>query len=221
MDRSEAESYIVMFAILTLFWIVLPEVSAHELIAVEPENTMFQSSVIFPNPFTESYFTLEHFDREGQSHWYSFNGIEGEQVIIQTLVPDMEGTNNITPCFDLLIGEDKVTPDQQKTRYVEDFSNTNWFVTCEVNMILPDDGVYFIRAHDDLGHYSVGDTGKFSLAFGVEEDFSIIDWIFAPLWILQINSFFENNVFVWIILVLVFVLVVIILFSLKKKNKLD
>ena len=195
-----------------------PEADAHKLLAVDPDNTMFQTAQQIPNPFEGSYFTLERFEREGQSHWYSFIGIEGEEIFIQTLVPDIDLSRDFTPCFDLLIGQDKATPEVMKKPFVEEFSGTEWIITCELTMTLPDDGLYYIRAHDELHHYSVGDTGKFSLGIGIEEDFTIFDWIQVPFWLMHMNLFFENNVLVWIMLVLVLILAVIILVAISRRG---
>lgn len=208
---------LVLVGVISL--LTIEEASAHELIAVRPDNTMFQQSLFFPNSDIESHFTLEEFEREGQSHWYRFNGIKDQQVLIQILVPNIESTRNFSPCFDLIIGEDKVTPESERTEFIEDISNTDWLITCKVRMNLPDDGVYFIRAHDELFHYEVGDTGKFSMAFGTSEDLSIVDWLYIPIWILQANLFFENLVYVWIMLVLILVAVILVIYYLNKRGK--
>lgn len=208
---------IPVILLLTVF--SLTPAFAHELIAVRPDNTMYQKAVFFPNPSTESYFTLEEFEVQGQSHWYAFNGLQGQEVFIQTLVPNAVHMRNFTPCFDLLIGGEKVTPKPQKTLYIEEFSQTSWFITCELKMELPSDGFYYIRAHDELNHYNVGDVGKFSLGFGEAEDFTIFDWIKVPFWLLHINLFFENLVFVWLMLVLLVIISVMILYYLWKRRE--
>lgn len=191
---------------------------AHKLLAVNDNNTMFQTSTVIPDPFGNSYFTLETFEREGQSHWYAFNGIKGERVLIQTLVPDIESSRDFTPCFDLLIGQDKVTPDPIRKNFLEDITNSNWIITCELDMILPSDGLYYVRAHDELHHYEFGDTGKFSFAIGTMDNLTIFDWMQVPFWILHVNLFFENLVFVWIMLSLLVVVAVIILYMIMRRR---
>lgn len=179
---------------------------AHKLIAVYDENTTFQTSTFFPDPFNNSYFTLEEFTREGQSHWYAFVGTQGQEVFIQTLVPDLQKTSDFTPCFDLIIGNGKVSPKVMKKDFIEEFSSTDWTVTCELTLTLPSDGLYYIRAHDELNHFNVGDVGKFSMAIGTVDNFSVIDWVQAPIWLLQIYVFFENFMLVAFVLVMAVVI---------------
>jgi hypothetical protein len=73
--------------------------------------------------------------------------------------------------------------------------------------------------HDELNHYSVGDVGKFSLAVGEKESFTIIEYLKIPLSIMYVNLFFENLIFVWVSLVLVFVLLVIFLVLLTENRR--
>lgn len=213
-----------LFTIVFLFGLMaIPPAFANELIAIYPDNTMFQTAVPIPNNLGESYFTVEEFEREGQSHWYSFVGINGQQVLIQTLIPDLPSTSDnpagFTPCFDLLIGEDKVTPTSMRVAFFEPVTNTKWFITCEVIMTLPSDGLYYIRAHDELGHYEVGDLGKFSLAFGEGDSLDFFDWLQVPFWILVVNQFYENYTFVWMMLVFLFIITVTVFYILSKRNK--
>ena len=211
-----------LFIIVFLFALMaIPPVSALKLIAVHDENTMFQTSTVIPDPFNNSYFTLETFEREGQSHWYSFVGEKGMVITIQTLVPDIDSSRDFTPSFDLIIGVDKVTPDTQKTRFHEELTNTDWIITAELKMTLPSDGLYYIRAHDELHHYTFGDTGKFSMVIGEVDNLSLLDWLQVPFWILHVNLFFENLIFVWIMLVLLFTVVVIVLYMLNRRGKKD
>lgn len=192
---------------------------AHKLLAVHDDNTMYISATHIPNPFENSYFTLEKFETQGQSHWYSFYGIKGHEILIQTLVPDIEHSKNFTPCFDLLIGQEKVIPTPMKVPYIDHLSKTKWNITCELKITLPDNGLYYIRAHDELYHYHIGDVGKFSLNVGTVDNFSIFDWMQVPFWLLHVNLFFENINFVWIVLTLLVVMTVIILFATMRRNE--
>ncbi len=212
---------IILLTVLLISIATIPPVSALKLLAVHDDNAMFQTATHIPDPFNNSYFTLETFEREGQSHWYSFVGKEGQLITIRALVPDIPNSRDFTPSFDLIIGQDKITPDTQKTRFFEGFTNTNWISTAELRMNLPSDGLYYIRAHDELHHYSMGDTGKFSLMVGEINNLSFFDWLQVPFWILHVNLFFENLVFVWIMLVLLFTVVIIAFYMLNRRGKKD
>lgn len=208
----------IIFLLLFALIFTIPSAFAHKLLAVDPENTMKQIAQEIPDPLKQSWFTLEVFERQGQSHWYSFIGREGQEVFIQALVPDLAHSRNFNPSFDLIIGDDKVTAQQTSVAYVEPFSRTNWFVKAELRITLPDDGIYYIRAHDELNHYSVGDVGKFSLAVGEKESFTVIEYLNIPIWIMYVNLFFDNLVFVWVSIVLVFILLVVFLAILTEKG---
>jgi len=183
------------------------------------DNTMAGKATHIPDPFNNSYFTLEKFEREGQSHWYSFNGQKGQEILIQTNVPDIESSRDFVPSFDLIIGNDKVIAPTQNTMFFEEFTNTNWIKTAELRMVLPDDGIYFIRAHDELHHYSIGDTGKFSLVVGEVDNLSFLEWIQVPFWILLVNQFFENFVFVTLMLTFLFAVAVIVFVMINRRDK--
>lgn len=209
---------ITLIIIIMSLPVLLPSAFAHKLLAVNPENTMKEIANPIPDPSEQSWFTLEEFKVHGQSHWYSFVGKQGEQIIIQALVPDIAHSSNFNPSFDLLIGDEKVTAHVTNKNFIEPFSNTKWIVKAELNATLPSYGTYYIRAHDELNHYSVGDMGKFSLGIGDKESFSFYENLLIPVWILQVNLFFGNLIYVWISLVLLLVLVITFLILLKKKN---
>ena len=191
---------------------------ANKLLAVNDDNVMFQSATYIPDPFNNSYFTLEKFERHGQSHWYSFTGKAGQEIFIQTLVPDLPNSKNLSVCFDLIIGQDKTTPDLAKRDYHDEFTNTDWIITCELKMALPADGLYYIRAHDELYHYSIGDTGKFSLSVGTVDNLTLFDWFQVPFWLLDLHLFFENTMFVTVMLTLVVIIAVGILLAIKSRK---
>lgn len=210
----------LIYIILVLVVIGTTPAFAHKLLWVSDENTTFQTASFIPDPFTNSYFTLEEFTRQGQSHWYSFVGIEGQEVFIQTLVPDIASSRDFEPCFDLLIGDAKVTPKVMKKEFHEEFSDTDWIITCELTITLPDDGLYYIRAHDQLDHYEVGDTGKFSLSIGTTDEFSLLDWIQLPIWLVHLHLFFENNLFVAFVLLISFIVMILLVIALtNNRNK--
>ena len=198
----------------------IPPASAIKFLAVD-DNMMFQTATFIPDPFNDSYFTLEKFDIRGESHWYQFVGREGQIITIRTLVPDIESSRNFTPSFDLLIGQEKVTPESQMTRFHEEFTNTDWFITAELTMTLPSEGLYYIRAHDELHHYSQGDTGKFSMVVGEDDVLDFGDYLQLPYWLLLVNQFFENFVYVWIMLSLLFAVVVIVFVMINRRGKKD
>jgi len=190
-----------------------------KLLSTSDDNSMAGTATHIPDPFNNSYFTLEVFEREGQSHWYSFIGQKGQEILIQTNVPDIESSRDFVPSFDLLIGNDKVTAPTQSTMFFEEFTNTNWIKTAELRMVLPDDGIYFIRAHDELFNYHIGATGKFSLVVGEVDNLSLLDWIQVPFWILLVNQFFENFVFVTIMLTFLFIIAVIVFVMINRRGK--
>lgn len=219
--RADKTGLLIAFIIGVSFIIIFNGVEnafANELISVSPDNTMFQTSTVLPNPINHEYFTLEEFERRGQSHWYAFVGFEGQEILIKTRVPNIPNSATFTPCFDLLIGEDKITPEVKRVEVFNDFYGVEWIETCELNITLPDDGLYYIRAHDELHHYEVGDRGKFSLVIGEGDDLSFFERLLVPYWSMHVHLFFENLVFVWISLSLVLVLAITILYLFKKRN---
>ena len=195
---------------------------AHKLLANDPDNNLLGKAVFIPDPFNHSYFTLEKFDIRGESHWYQFFGKEGQIISIRTLVPDIESSSDFTPSFALIHGTEKITQvDTTRTQFHEETTNTDWFVTAHMRVELPETGIYFIRVHDELHHYSQGDTGKFSLEVGEIDELDLGDYLQLPYWILLVNMFFENFVFVWIMLSFLFAIVVIVFVMINRRGKKD
>jgi len=193
---------------------------AHKLLANDPDNNLLGKAILIPDPFNNSYFTLEKFDIRGESHWYEFFGQKGQIISIRTLVPDIPSSSDFTPSFALIRGTDKITQvDTTRQPFHEDTTNTDWFVTAHMKVELQETGQYFIRAHDELHHYSVGDTGKFSLEVGEIDELDFLDYLQLPYWILLVNLFFENLVFVWIMLSLLFVILVIAFYMINRRGK--
>lgn len=195
---------------------------AHKLLANDPDNTNNGNAVFIPDPFNNSYFTLEDFSIRGESHWYQFFGKEGQIISIRTLVPDIDSSRDFTPSFALIKGTEKITQvNTTRTPFHEDTTNTDWFVTAQMRVELPETGQYFIRAHDELQNYAQGDTGKFSLEVGEIDNLNLGDYLQLPYWILLVNMFFENFVFVWIMLSLLFAIVVIVFVMINRRGNKD
>ncbi len=73
------------------------------------------------------------------------------------------------------------------SEFFEPFSRTNWWVTSDLEVVLPEDSVYFIKIFEPNG-----DSGKFALGIGNEENFEFYDtFIGIPIALFQIMIFFE------------------------------
>ena len=91
---------LILISIFTIIIIGTAPAFAIELLTYYPENNQLQTAIPIPDPFRNSYFTLEEFEREGQSHWYTFNGRQGQIIFIRTNVPDIDSSRDFVPSFD-------------------------------------------------------------------------------------------------------------------------
>lgn len=207
--------------LLILMVVSITPAYAHNFLAFHPENFRTQEPLVIDNP-TKNWFTLEEIQRLGESHFYTFNGIQGERLFFSVRVPDQHQYIDFRPSFDMLFGNSKILAMPINEKFTEEFSRTEWRITAQMEFIVPQDGIYTIRLHDELGHYQVGDIGKFAFVTGqTNHDLTIIDWIHAPITIVSIAWFFEEfvQVAIWFFLILIVVIAIIaVIVTRRDKN---
>lgn len=207
--------------IMILLLVSTPSAFADRLLAINPDNQRSETPLFIKDTQTPS-FTLEHVVRNGQNHFYSFNGEAGETISMKVNVPDIEPFRDFRPSFDLLIGNEKIIANPVMDRFHDRFTDTDWITTAELVVLLDQDGTYQIRVHDELTHYQFGNVGKFSFEIGFDKRFDIIDivdLILAPFLYGHVKLFFGETMIVLIMLLLLFSAVMITWYFVSNRKK--
>ena len=203
MNNNKLFFFILFFSV--TFFVFAPAY-AHKPIVSDGNNITFENALPIPDHKISwaIYEDLEPF----QTKFYSFEAKQGDSFYSSIVIPKMERLQNFKPSL-ALVGEgiqiqnshnigvdlpsggvvvydyDGIIPSKE---FYEPFGQTTYWDRQEVRISIPADGNYYIIVFDSRG---LG--GKYSLAVGTIEDFSMIDFvtILPTAWI-QTKIFFED-----------------------------
>ena len=182
------------------------EVFGHKPISSDGTNTNFQNSLEIPD-HKISWAIYEQIEPY-QTKFYKFEAQEGDSFYTSIVIPKLERFENFIPGLALISEEIKISSihninselppggiiiynydgDVPSKEFFEPFTQTTYWERQEVRITIPSDGVYYIAVFDSQGVF-----GKYSLAVGTIEDFSMIDFftILPAAWF-QTKYFFED-----------------------------
>jgi hypothetical protein len=176
------------------------------------------------------YEELEAF----QSKFYSFEAKQGDSFYASIVIPTLDRLESYKPSL-ALVGEgiqienipnidailpsggivvydyDGVIPSKE---FYEPFGQTTYWDRQEIQISIPEDGTYYIVVFDEQGV-----PGKYSLAVGTIEDFSMIDFftVLPSAWF-ETKLFFEDYFSLSIFFSFIFGIPALIII-LKKRKK--
>ncbi|WP_350342696.1 hypothetical protein PRVXT_001952 [Proteinivorax tanatarense] len=141
---------------------------------------------------------------ELQVDYYRFQGLQEEEYYSQVLIPQIEGNHNFM-VTKLLIGENlpsineqyndivpsgygaiPVEPGNSREEFFEPFTQTSYYKKQQFSFQLEEDGTYYIAVFN-----SHGQTGKYVLTLGEEEDMSFMELITYPVTWFKVNWWFN------------------------------
>lgn len=212
------------------------EIYAHKPIQSDGTNTIYENALWIPD-HKISWAIYEQLEAK-QTKFYKFDAKEGDSFYSSIVIPKLDRLENYKPGLGL-IGEgigvssihkidselpaggivvydyDGVIPSSE---FYEPFTQTTYWERQEIRINIPADGTYYIVVFDNQGM-----LGKYSLAVGVIEDFSIVDFFTTlPLAWIQTKIFFEDYLTVIIFFGVILGILGLIgtALILKKKSKL-
>jgi len=174
----------------------------HKLISNNDSHRILEKALEIPD-HTISWAIYEELGKK-DAKFYKFNAIHGESFYASIVIPKISGLENYSPTLALAgkgIHENDKIPIQvngmgiKKTEYrgdypgrefYESFGQVTYWERQELKTTIPMDGEYYIIVFDEKNQ-----SGKYSLAIGTVEDFSVVD-IFTTL----PKSWFETKIFV-------------------------
>ena len=175
---------------------------------------------------TISYAVYGSLERIDDVDFVKFYGKKGEPLFIQMTIPIIKGNEDFSPSFALMgkgiKGSDEVpfdVPDDfgvivvkpsPKEYFYEKFTQTKYYIRQTLKGEIPEDGDYYVAVFSD------GQKGKYSLAVGEKEKFTILDWIKMPLIYIVVKYFFNP---VATVITLIIIIAIIFYLIRRKRNK--
>ena len=189
---------IFMKKILFLFFIILVSLNpayGHKLISHDETHRNFESALKIPD-HKVSWAIYENLG-ESEAKFYTFDANKGDSFYASIVVPKIEGLEEYSPTL-VLMGDDNF--EKKKINYeknfpgnefYEPFGQITYWERQELKTEIPVDGTYFLVVMDEKNQ-----SGKYSLAIGTIEDFSLVDfftilpkaWIETKLFVNDYNS---------------------------------
>jgi hypothetical protein len=187
-----------MKTILFLFLIILVSLNpayAHKLISHDDAHRNFESALQISD-YKVSWAIYENLG-ENEAKFYTFEAAKGDSFYASLAVPKIEGLEEYSPTL-VLVGDDNF--EKKKINYeknfpgdefYEPFGQITYWERQELKTEIPADGTYFLVVMDEKNQ-----NGKYSLAIGTVEDFSLVDfftllpkaWIDTKLFVDDYNS---------------------------------
>jgi hypothetical protein len=176
---------------------------AHKPIQSDGKNLTFENALQIPD-HKISWVIYEELDVY-QTKFYSFEAKKGESFYASIVIPKLNSLESYKPSL-ALIGEGiqiqnieninaelppggivvydyyGIIPSKE---FYEPFGQTTYWERQEIKISIPEDGIYYIMVFDSQGF-----PGKYSLAVGTIEDFSMTDF-FTVL----PSAWFETKIF--------------------------
>lgn len=196
-----------MKTILFLFFIILVSLNpayGHKLISHDDTHRDFESALQIPD-HKVSWAIYENLG-ENEAKFYTFEANEGDSFYASIVVPKIDGLEEYSPTL-FLIGDDnfekkKINYEQNfpGNEFYEPFGQITYWERQEYTTEIPVDGTYFLVVMDEKNQ-----SGKYSLAIGTIEDFSLVDFftILPKAWIdtkLFVNDYSSILMFILILL---------------------
>ena len=215
-----------MKTILFLFFIILVSLNpayGHKLISHDDTHRDFESALQIPD-HKISWAIYENLG-ENEAKFYTFEANKGDSFYASIVVPKIDGLEEYSPTL-FLIGDDnfekkKINYEQNfpGNEFYEPFGQITYWERQEYTTEIPVDGTYFLVVMDEKNQ-----SGKYSLAIGTIEDFSLVDFftILPKAWIdtkLFVNDYSSIVMFILILLGIVAIPTLIIFRKKLMKHK--
>ena len=210
----------ILFLFLIIF-VSLNPAYGHKLISHDDTHRNFESALQISD-HKVSWAIYENLG-ENEAKFYTFEANKGDSFYASIVVPKIEGLEEYSPTL-VLVGDDNF--EKKKINYeknfpgdefYEPFGQITYWERQELKTEIPVDGTYFLVVMDEKNQ-----SGKYSLAIGTIEDFSLVDFftILPKAWIdtkLFVNDY--NSIILSILILLGFVSIPILVIFRKKLMK--
>lgn len=193
---------IVMLIVVAL---VLPEALAHAPLGVG-ENDSLATATIIPDP-AKSWAIYSELHEGGEAQYYQFSIAEGHRIYVSLFASPESMDKGFMPVLVLMgpkIENQGVVPPYVEVppRYgvmvvegrlptsatYEAFSPSSFYELAEVDLSAPTSGTYYVTV------YEQHQGGRYGLALGYIESFTLNEWIFVPMSLLSIYQWSGQSI---------------------------
>lgn len=174
-----------------------PMALAHTPLKPDGENTSLESAYEIPKP-TKSWTLYRELHGVGEAEYFMLHLEPGERLRISLYVPRGEEEGFIPSLLvmgpsissvDELpefvevpqgVGFDLIEPEKSEKPEYEPFTPASYYYVADFDMVVPDHGTYYFAVYGP-GH------GKYGVAVGTREVFTLVEWIKIPLDVVNIR----------------------------------
>lgn len=215
----------VLFLTLVILIFCITVVSAHKPI-FEGSDTTLKNPQVVPNHKT-SYAVYGEIEDKNDVDFVKFSAKSGEDFYIQITKPAIKSNEEFKPYIALigkgLYEKDKVPfeipkdvgvivfPPSPYQYFYEKFTQTSYYQGQTIRGQIPADGDYYVAV------YSADNGGKYTLAIGEEEKFSIRDIVSFPYIYFRVKYFFNPIKTIFISIGVILIIMGVVWF--KKKHR--
>ncbi len=228
----------LVFTIISIFFlgfITMDEVDGHKLILTDGKNLGFDSALEIPDHKISwaIYEDLESRD----TMFYFFEGKKGDSVYSQIVIPKMEKLEYFSPSlviigpgipidntidtlpFEIIQGTGAAIFDYNgpipSEEFYEPFGQVTYWERQEIEIRLPESGIFYLVVYD-----ANQQSGKYSLAVGKIEDFSVIDFFYLlPVSWFETKIFFEDYFSAMVPIIVIIGIILMVIYLKKRKPR--
>jgi len=216
---------ILMIALLTL----VEEASAHAPLSGEVDNESLDKALVLTDPL-KSWVIYKELHMAGEANYYTFELEKNDHLTVNLLIPISEKdiflpgiiimgpgvpNNGTAPNYvqvpngtNVLVIEGKM-PSQAS---YEPFTPASSYFLVDIEMNVTGKGTYYVVVFDSSS------GGKYSLAIGYKEEFTISEWLFIPFNLISIHLWEGQNIILLFTPLILTILIGIILIVWKQRQ---
>jgi hypothetical protein len=185
----------------------------------EKSNTTFEDPIVVPD-HKISYAVYGELKTREDYDFIKFTGRQGETFYVQMTVPIIKSNEGFKPNIAIIgkgiLEKDEVPFEVPKELgvvilapgpselFYEKFTQTSYYINQSIRGEIPEDGDYYVAIFSkDIG-------GKYALAIGEDDKFSLIDLVKFPLTYLKVKYFFNPLTTIFISIGVILILSAII-----------
>jgi hypothetical protein len=202
MKKTQLLSLLILTAVLLT---LIESVSAHTPLSGEVDNESLDKALVLTDPL-KSWVIYKELHTPGEANYYKFDLDQNARLTANILIPVSEKDTFLpgliimgpgitdqgtTPSFvqvpngtHIMVIEGKMP----NNAYYEPFTPASSYKLIDVDMNVTEKGTYYVAVFDSSS------GGKYSLAIGYKEEFTMSEWLFIPFNLISIHLWEGQNI---------------------------
>ncbi len=182
-----------------LFLLFVPIISAHTPLKLTEENNSLDTAFNIPNP-TKSWTLYREIHEKGEAEYFKLHLHDGDRFVVSVYIPRNAESDFIpnlvimgpiiekhSPVPNLIEVPDEVEAtlikgDRPDELEYEPFTPASYYFTADYRTDVIVEGDYYFVVYSDEGE------GRYGVAVGYVETFTIVEWLMIPLDVIDIHQ---------------------------------